>query len=182
MAGPTTNLEENALQEEVIPVFNSASNIQALTSLRSQIVSMMIRATSAFVVSIAGAVYQMVSPYLANLVDRNTPVYYYSLGYETLFFTSFIAFWSASHILEDWKGRITWPSIIFGVGIANLSTIILVYYAQTSQIQNSSTLPSPWSMLALITGPLLMILGGILGFSAVRQYSREHGHAVLGHA
>jgi hypothetical protein len=124
----------------------------------------------------------MISPYLAGLVDRNTPVYYYSLGYETLFVTSFIAFWSASHILEDWKGRITWPSIIFGVGIANLSTITLVYYAQTSQIQNSPTLPSPWSMLTLMTGPLLMILGGILGFSAVRQYSREHGHAVLGHA
>jgi hypothetical protein len=139
------------------------------------------RATSAFVVSIAGAVYQMISPYLANLVDRNTPVYYYSLGYETLFLTSFIAFWSASHILEDWKGRITWPSIIFAVGAANLSTIILVYYAQTSQIQNSSSVPSPWSMLALMTGPILMILGGTLGFLAVRQYSREQGHAVLGH-
>jgi hypothetical protein len=147
------------------------------------------RATSAFVVSITGAVYQMISPYLASLVDRNTPVYhtlgytpvYYTLGYETLFVTSFITYWSASHILEDWKGRITWPSIIFGVGIANLSTAILVYYAQTSQIQNSSTLPSPWSMLALMTGPILMILGGTLGFLAVHQYSREQGHAVLGH-
>jgi hypothetical protein len=182
MAGPTTTLEENALQEEVITVSDSASNLQALTSLHSHVVSMLNRATSAFVVSITGAVYQMISPYLASLVDRNTPVYYYTLGYETLFVTSFITYWSASHILEDWKGRITWPSIIFGVGIANLSTVILVYYAQTSQIQNSSTLPSPWSILALMTGPLLMILGGILGFSAVRQYSREHGHAVLGHA
>jgi len=139
------------------------------------------RATAVFVVSITGAVYQMISPFLANLVDRNTPVYYYTIGYDTLFLTSFIAFWSASHILEDWKGRVTWPSIIFGVGIANLSTIMLVYYAQISQLQNSSTLPSPWSILALMIGPLLMILGGILGFSAVRQYSREQGHAVLGH-
>jgi len=139
------------------------------------------RATAVFVVSITGAVYQMISPFLANLVDRNTPVYYYTIGYDTLFLTSFIAFWSASHILEDWKGRITWPSIIFGVGIANLSTIMLVYYGQVSQLQNSSTLPSPWSILALLIGPLLMILGGILGFSAVRQYSQEQGHAVLGH-
>ena len=139
------------------------------------------RATAVFVVSITGAVYQMISPFLANLVDRNTPVYYYTIGYDTLFLTSFIAFWSASHILEDWKGRITWPSIIFGVGIANLSTIMLVYYGQISQLQNSSTLPSPWSILALLIGPLLMILGGILGFSAVRQYSQEQGHTVLGH-
>jgi len=124
----------------------------------------------------------MIAAYLANIVDRNTPVYYYTIGYDTLFLTSFIAFWSASHILEDWKGRITWPSIIFGVGIANLSAIILVYYAQISQVPNSSTLPSPWSILVLIIGPLLMILGGVLGISAVRQYSREQGHAVLGHA
>ena len=123
----------------------------------------------------------MISAYLANLVDRNTPVYYYTIGYDTLFLTSFIAFWSASHILEDWKGRITWPSIIFGVGIANLSTIMLVYYGQISQLQNSSTQPSPWSILILIIGPLVMILGGILGFSTVRQYSREQGHVVLGH-
>src|SRR6267143_4574578 len=182
MGRTTTTHEENALQEKVTSVHNSASNLQALTSPRSHVVSMVKRATSSFVVSITGAVYQMISPYLASLVDRNTPVYYYTLGYETLFVTSFITYWSASHILEDWKGRITWPSIIFGVGIANLSTIVLVYYAQTSQVQNSSTLPSPWSILALITGPLLMILGGILGFSAVRQYSREHGHAVLSHA
>ena len=139
------------------------------------------RATAAFVFSITGAVYQMIAAYLANLVDRNIPGYYYTIGYDTLFLTSFIAFWSASHILEDWKGRITWPSIILGVGIANLSTIILVYNAQISQVPNYSTQPSPWSILILIIGPLLMILGGILGFSALRQYSREQGHAVLGH-
>ena len=140
------------------------------------------RAAATFVVAITGAVFQMIAAYLANIVDRNTPVYYYTIGYDTLFLTSFIAFWSASHILEDWKGRITWPSIIFGVGIANLSAIILVSYAQISQVPNSSTLPSPWSILVLIIGPLLMILGGVLGISAVRQYSREQGHAVLGHA
>src|SRR6267143_2487040 len=181
MAGPTTTLEENALQEEAITVSDSASNLQALTSLHSHVVSMVNRATSSFVVSITAAVYQMISPYLANLLDRSIPVYYYNIGYDTLFLTSFIAFWSASHILEDWKGRITWPSIIFGVGVANLSTIILVYNAQISQIQNSSTVPSPWSILILMIGPILMILGGTLGFLAVHQYSREQGHAVLGH-
>src|SRR2546425_11167263 len=181
MAGTTTTPEENTLQEEVTSASSTASNRHPLTSLHSHVVSMVNRASATFVVAITRAVFQMIEAHLAGIVDRNTPVYYYTIGYDTLFLTSFIAFWSASHILEDWKGRITWPSIIFGVGIANLSTIMLVYYGQISQLQNSSTQPSPWSILILIIGPLVMILGGILGFSAVRQYSREQGHVVLGH-
>src|SRR2546430_11558334 len=78
------------------------------------------RATAAFVFSIIGAAYQMTSLYVAVLVDRNTYLYNYGYGYETLFFSSFFVFWSASHLLEDWKGRITWPSIILGLGAANL--------------------------------------------------------------
>ena len=140
------------------------------------------RATAAFVFSIIGASYQMISLYIAVLIDRNTYFYNYGYGFETLFFSSFFVFWSASHFLEDWKGRITWPSIILGLGVANLSTIILGYYAQNSPLQIASTPPSITPILALIPGPLLMIIGGILGFSAVRQYSREQGRAVLGHA
>lgn len=122
----------------------------------------------------------MISLYAAALVDRNTSLINYSYSYETLFFTSFLVIWSASHILEEWKGRITWPAITFGVGIANLVAIIMSYYAQTSTIQSPSNVPSFGSIAALISGPLLITAGGILGFSAVRQYSREHGHAVLG--
>jgi hypothetical protein len=140
------------------------------------------RATAAFVVSIIGAAYQMISLYVASLVDRNTSLIYYSYGYETLFFTSFLVIWSASRILEDWTGRITWPSIIFAIGVANISAIIMAYYAQTSTAQIPSSVPSSGSVIALISGPILIILGGVLGFSAVKQYSREHGHAVLGHA
>src|SRR5713101_8857854 len=133
------------------------------------------RTTAAFVLAVIGAAYQMISLYVAALVDRNTYLYNYGYGYETLFFSSFFVFWSASHLLEDWKGRITWPSIILGLGVANLSTVIMAYYAQTSPIQNSSNVPSLGSVIALISGPLLITIGGILGFSAVRQYSREHG-------
>jgi hypothetical protein len=140
------------------------------------------RATAAFVFSITGAVYQLTSLFVAAVVDRNASFYLYNLGYETLFFTSFIVVWSASHILEDWKGRITWPSIILGIGIANLSTIILSYYAQTSPILSPYNAPSPAAISALVTGPLLTVIGGILGFSAVRQYSREHARAVIAHA
>ena len=140
------------------------------------------RATAAFVVSIIGAAYQMISLYVASLVDRNTSLIYYSYGYETLFFTSFLVIWSASRILEDWKGRITWPSIVFAIGVANISAIIMAYYAQTSTVQIPSSVPSSGSVIALISGPIVIILGGVLGFSAVKQYSREHGHAVLSHA
>ncbi|HXL50291.1 MAG TPA: hypothetical protein VN949_00605 [Candidatus Limnocylindrales bacterium] len=140
------------------------------------------RATIAFVFAIIGAAYQMLSLYVAALVDRNTYLYNYGYGYETLFFSSFFVFWSASHLIEDWRGRITWPSIILGLGVANLSTVILGYYVQNSPLQIASTPPSITPILAIIPGPLLMIFGGILGFSAVRQYSREQGRAVLGHA
>jgi len=140
------------------------------------------RATIAFVFAIIGAAYQMLSLYVAALVDRNTYLYNYGYGYETLFFSSFFVFWSASHLIEDWRGRITWPSIILGLGVANLASVILGYYVQNSPLQIASTPPSITPILAIIPGPLLMIFGGILGFSAVRQYSREQGRAVLGHA
>ena len=182
MAGTTTTSKENTLQEEVTAVSTAASNLQALTSLRSHVVSMVNRATLAFVSSIIGAAYQMISLYVAILIDRNTSPFYFTVGYYTLFLTGFIVIWSASHILEDWKGRITWPSIILVLGIANLASIIMSDYAQTSPIQGSTTSPSITVITAIISGPLLIVIGGILGFSAVRQYSREHGRAVLGHA
>jgi len=140
------------------------------------------RATQAFVFSIIGATYQMISLYVAAVVDRNLFLYNYPYGYETLFFSSFIAIWSTSHLLEDWKDGITWPSIILALGVANLSTIILGYYSQNSPLQIASSPASTTIIMTLVPGPLLMIVGGLLGFSAVRQYSREHGHAVLGHA
>jgi hypothetical protein len=140
------------------------------------------RATAAFVFSVIGGTYQMTSLFLAVVVDRSTSFFTYNLGYESLFFTSFIVIWSASHILEEWEGRITWPSIILGLGIASLSTIILSYYGQTSPILSPSDAPSLAAILTLISGPVLIILGGILGFSAVRQYSREHGRAVISRA
>lgn len=139
------------------------------------------RATAAFVVSITGGSYQIISLYVASLIDNNASLYY-SYGFETLLLTSFLVFWSASHVLEDWKGRITWPSITFGVGLANFSIIILAYYVQTSTARIVSYTPSSASIVALISGPIIIIIGGILGFAAAKQYSRDHGRAVLGQA
>src|SRR5947209_17276474 len=96
------------------------------------------RATAAFVFSIIGASYQLTSLYIAVLIDRSTNPFYYTVSFDSFFLTSLIVIWSASHILEDWKGRITWPSIILAVGIANMSTVIIAYY-----VQNWPTSPSP---------------------------------------
>src|SRR5207245_10789167 len=112
------------------------------------------RATIAFVFAIIGAAYQMLSLYVAALVDRNTYLYNYGYGYETLFFSSFFVFWSASHLIEDWRGRITWPSIILGLGVANLSTVILGYYVQHSPLLLASTQDSLPPTLETILGPL----------------------------
>ncbi len=140
------------------------------------------RATVAFVFSIIGSSYQMTSLFLAVLVDRSNTPFYYTISFQSLFLASFVTVWSASHLLEDWKGRITWPSIILGVGVANLSTVLITYYVQVTPLPiYSATYPSIPATLALIFGPILNMIGGILGFSAVRQYSREQGHAVLGH-
>ncbi len=141
------------------------------------------RATATFVLAIVGAAYQLISTPVAGLVDRNTSLIYYNYSYEILFFTSLIVIWSASHILEEWKGRITWPSIILVLGIANVSLVIMAYYAQSSSpIQIAYNGLSLGAVLALIAGPVMLTIAGILGFSAVRQYSREHGRAIISHA
>jgi hypothetical protein len=120
---------------------------------------------------------------VATLANGNNFSYLYTYGLETLILSSFIVFWGASHLVEDWKGRVTWPFLIFVLGVANFSSIIMVYFTP-SNILGSFAPNSPLLnvTLAITPGPLLVIVGGILGFFAVRQYSREHGHAVIGHA
>ena len=169
MAG-TTTIEEDTGQETVTLDSQEAFESSSVNYSSRHRNNMANRAIAAFAFSIVGSAYQMISLYVASFVDRNTSLIYYNYVYEILFFSGLIVIWSASHILEDWKGRITWPSIILVLGIADLSTIIMAYYVQTSPI------------LALVSGPILITFGGILGFSAVRQYSREHARAVLGHA
>ena len=148
------------------------------------------RATATFVFSIIGAAYQIISPGMAALADGNASAYYYIIAFNSqlltsVLLTSFVVIWSATHILEDLKGRITWPSIVFALGIVDLWNIVLAYTTPSAVARILSLPPngtlSLAATLALIPGPLIIAIGGILGFSAVRQYSREHGHAVLGH-
>jgi len=141
------------------------------------------KATAAFAFSTVGAAYQLISPYVATLANGNNFSYLYPYGLETLILSSFIVFWGASHLVEDWKGRITWPFLIFVLGVANFSSIIMVYFTPSNVLGGFTPLSPLLNVtLAIIPGPLLVIVGGILGFFAVRQYSREHARAVIAHA
>src|SRR5438105_14589356 len=103
----------------------------------------------------------MMPLYVAVLVDRSTTPFYYTISFQSLFLSSFVVVWSASHILEDWKGRITWPSITLGVGVANLSTVLTAYYVQITPIAISSTTPSsPPAVVARTLGPAHPVPGG----------------------
>lgn len=144
---------------------------------------MVTKATIAFGFSVVGAAYQLISPYVAALANGSYLSYLVTYGLETLILSSFIVFWGASHLVEDWKGRITWPFLTFVLGVANFSSIIMVYFTP-SNLLGIPTANSPLLnvILAIIPGPMLVMIGGIIGFFAVRQYSLEHGHAVLARA
>ncbi len=97
-------------------MFSRPSNRQALTTHQAYLGSMVNKATAAFAFSTVGAAYQLISPYVAALANSNNFSYFYTYGLETLILSSFITFWGASHLVEDWKGRITWPFLIFVLG------------------------------------------------------------------
>ena len=141
------------------------------------------KATAAFGFSVVGAAYQLTSPYVATLANGYSLSYLYTYGLVTLILSSFIVFWGASHLVEDWKGRITWPFLIFVQGVANFASIIMVYFTPSNILGSFTPTSSLLNVtLAIIPGPILIMIGGIIGFFAVRQYSREHGRAVLAHA
>ena len=117
------------------------------------------KAIIAFAFSVVGAAYQMISPYVAALANSNSLSYVFTYGLETLILSSFIVFWGASHLVEDSKGRITWPFLIFVLGVANFASIILVYFTPSNILVT----------LSIIPGPILVMLGGIIGFFAVQQ-------------
>jgi hypothetical protein len=139
------------------------------------------RATAAFVFSITGAAYQLTSLFVAALVDRNKSFYLYNLGYETVL----------HKLHRDLEGQphsrgLEWPN---NMAIDNPRTrnckpvhnypiILLASIASIPPVQRAISRgdfgPDGWTTL--------IVIGGILGFSAVRQYSREHGPAVIAHA
>ena len=135
------------------------------------------RATvAAFVLSLLGATYQMVSIALSYLIDHQFPYYYYIGLYG--YFNSFailVTFWALAHLMDKQDSRrTTWSGILLGIGVANLVNLALAGISLTSASfpLNSSSLPIDIE-LTLLPAPLLLILGGIFGFVAARRANRE---------
>ena len=136
------------------------------------------RATvAAFVFSLLGATYQMVSLALAYLIDHQFPYYYY-VGIYSSYFNSFavlVVFWALAHLMDKQDSRrTTWSGIILAIGAANLVDLILAWYSpiNTGILTTNPLLPLDIG-LTLLPAPLLLILGGILGFAAAKRANRE---------
>ena len=134
----------------------------------------------AFVFSLLGATYQMVSLALAYLVDHQFPYYYYIGIYG--YFNSFaiiVIFWALAHLMDQQGSRLTtWSGIILGIGVANLVNLILAWNSaiNTGFPTYSQSLPLDIG-LTLLPAPLLLILGEISGFVAARRGNRERNQA-----
>lgn len=129
----------------------------------------------AFVLSLLGAMYQLISFALAYLVDHQLSYFYYiGLNNYVNSFDTLIVFWSIAHLMDEKDSRrTTWPAIIMGIGVANLANLIIVWVTpiNTGFPSTSQTLPLDLG-LTLLPAPILLILGGIVGFIAARRVRR----------
>jgi hypothetical protein len=120
--------------------------------------------TVAFIFSIIGATYQLVSySILAFAEPRST--FYYFIAFQSPVFLSLAVFWLASHLFED--HRVIWPTMIFAIAVSTLLNLFIIYLTPASY---SSFIGypnvSPTGLLILVPAPLLVLAGGILGFAA----------------
>ena len=136
---------------------------------------------AAFVFSLLGVLYQMVSLALAYLIDHQFPYYYYIGIYSSYFnsFTILVIFWALAHLMDKQDSRrTTWSGIILGIGVANLVNVILAWNTPVNIgfPGNGPLLPLDIG-LTLLPAPLLLILGGIFGFVAARRANRARTQA-----
>src|SRR6266498_413511 len=112
-------------------------------------------ALAAFVLSMLGATYQMLSYGLAFLVDNRTSFYYYNTIFGLNIIANFLVFWAASHLVGQRTYRsIAWPSIILAIGAANLGNMIIQWSTTpTGSPFISQTVPVD-IVLTLVPGPL----------------------------
>jgi hypothetical protein len=126
----------------------------------------------AFVLSLVGLTYQMMSYGLAYLIDnRYNYNNYYSLNAYFSIFAIVVGFWASSHLLESRDSqRITWPAIILALGTAILGNLIIAWSTPSNiGILGAVQMPPADIVVTLIPSPLLLILGSILGFVAARH-------------
>lgn len=108
--------EEGTIQETVALCQSERTRaVKALTTLQPRSASMANRATVGFLFSVTGGAYQIISPYVAAVVDRNSSPYYYVYSFETLILTSFLVFWGR----EPSSGRLEGPN---NLALPNLRT------------------------------------------------------------
>jgi hypothetical protein len=127
---------------------------------------------AAFVISILGASYQLISFALAYIVDRQfTYIYYIGLYSYFNSFSILVTFWAIGHLMAKQDSqRTTWPAIIFALGAANLTNLIVAWNTpvNTGFPLNNQILPNDIG-LTLLPAPLLLIFGGIIGLIAARR-------------
>lgn len=130
----------------------------------------------AFVFSLLGAIYQLISLGLAYYVDRQLSYFVFiGLGTYVNSFDTLIVFWSIAHLMDERDSRrTTWPAILMGIGVANLTNLIIAWVTPINTggfPVTTQTLPLDLG-LTLLPAPLLLILGGIFGFIAARRVRR----------
>lgn len=130
----------------------------------------------AFVITLLGATYQMISYALGYLIDHQFIFFYYiGLGSYLNSFGILIIFWAMAHLLDKQDSRrTTWPAIILGIGVADLANLLIAWLTPVNTGQyppTTQTLPLDIG-LTFLPGPPLLILGGIFGFISARRARR----------
>jgi hypothetical protein len=129
-------------------------------------------ATVAFIFSVIGATYQLISYSVLAVAEPRSTFYYY-IAFGSPVFLSLAIFWLASHLVED--HRIIWPTMIFAIAVSNLVNLFIIYLAPTSYFTGiAQQNVSPTGLLILVPAPLLILAGGILGLGASTISSHQH--------
>ena len=124
----------------------------------------------AFALSILGAGYQMVSYEIAYFVDKSSTYYLFLSFYDLTLVMNLVVFYAAGHFIGSQANKsAAWPSMILAIGAANLGNLIAEYFTPVNNgILQTVSVPVG-VLLALIPAPLLLIVGSLLGFVAVRR-------------
>jgi len=128
-------------------------------------------AVVAFVLSLIGATYQMISYGVEFLIyTRYNYSYVFGVSGSMILIGTLVVFWAIGDLGDNRDSQnVAWPSIILAMGVANLGNLIIMWNtAGYVFLLGGQTLPVG-VMLALSPPPLLLIAGGIFGFIALKH-------------
>ena len=127
---------------------------------------------AAFVLSLLGIGYQMVSIGLAYAVDHQFSYFYYIGLFSFLNYSGIlVVFWAIGHMMAKQESQgATWPAMILVIGFANLGNLIISWTQPTNTGSPTTNQTFPTDIgLTLLPSPLLLILGGITGLIGARR-------------